>query len=244
MRMTRIYQNCTLNIGEVIQLDSEASNHLINVLRLQAQAPLIVFNGLGGEFSAIISEIKKKNVLVHIENFYPIERESFLKIHLAQVVSRGEKMDLTIQKAVELGVHEITPIISERCEIKLSQERWLKRILHWQKIIISACEQCGRNTIPQLNSIMQFADYISQKSTAIRLILHHRATSSLSVLEHESLKNVDLLIGPEGGFTENEIAESESYHFTGIKLGPRILRTETAGIAVIAALQTKFGDFL
>ncbi len=149
MPVIRIYQNIALQESDSIQLNDRAAHHILHVFRLSKNDPLILFNGQGGEFSAAISEYDKKNVQVDIKKFHALERESPLKIHLAQSISRGEKMDFTIQKAVELSIHTIIPIISERCGVKLSSEHWQKRMLHWQNIIISACEQCGRNTLYQ-----------------------------------------------------------------------------------------------
>ncbi len=243
MRITRIYQNFELNIDDVFQLTPEATNHILNVLRLKQQTPLTLFNGRGGEFSAIISQIEKRKVFARIDDFHNIERESSLQLHLAQSVSRGDKMDITIQKAIELGVQVITPIITEYCGIRLSDERWNKKLDHWRKIMIGACEQCGRNKIPQLNDVMEISDYFKQESAQTRLIFHHHATTSLSSLD-KTLSSICLLIGPEGGFTDDEVTEAVKHQFIEINLGPRILRTETAGIAAIASLQAKYGDFL
>ncbi len=243
MRTTRIFQDCELIVGKTIQLDAEAANHLVSVLRLREQTPIILFNGQGGEFQTTIAQIEKRKVFVLIEKFDGIEREPSIQIHLAQSISRNDKMDLIIQKAVELGVAQITPIITERCNTKLSQDRWMKRLLHWRKIIISACEQCGRNKLPQLNDITEITDYLSNESAPTRFIFHHQAEASLPFFD-ETPHSFSLLIGPEGGFTQEEIASAIKHQFMGIKLGPRILRTETAGMTAIASLQSKYGDFL
>jgi len=241
MRITRIFQDISLSENINIELNKEASNHIANVLRLPVNTSLIVFNGKGGEFIAHIVDIKKKTVSVKIEAFSNIENESPINIHLAQCISRGEKMDVTIQKSVELGVSEITPIISERCGVKLSNERWGKRLDHWQKIIISACEQCGRNTIPVLNSVINFNEFIQKESVDLKLLLQPYTETTLSEI-NTSNKDFTILIGPEGGLSDDEIQEAENHHCISLKLGPRILRTETAALTLFSILQAKWGD--
>ena len=174
--------------------------------------------------------------------FHDVEGESCLNIHLGQAVSRGEKMDFTIQKAVELGVNEITPIITERCGIKLSAERWDKKWEHWQGVIIAACEQSGRNKIPVIHKLCSLNQWLCEIQAELKLIMHpHVATRYRNSMM--GLKNIALLVGSEGGFTEQEVELSKDYQFLGMKLGPRILRTETAALATIAMLQTLYGDF-
>ncbi len=241
MRISRIFQNSPMKIGDAFALSDDVANYISNVLRLKKTAPLLLFNGHGGEFSATIVSIEKRKISVLIEKFHDIERESPLAIHLAQGISRGEKMDLTIQKAVELGVQKITPIITERCGVQLSEERQEKRLEHWKKIIISACEQCGRNRLPILTPVMTIDDYMTQESTLVRLMLDHHASTSLGKLD-QTIKEIALLIGSEGGLTTNERLSAENHRFTPITLGPRILRTETAGLAIISILQNKLGD--
>jgi len=242
VRISRIYQPVKLKFGILIQLDKSASNHTVNVLRLKINAPLIIFNGEGGEYAAEITQIKRHAVKVKIGRFQNINRESKLKIHLIQSISRSEKIDFILQKAVELGVTKITPIITERCKIKLSKDRQHKRIARWQKIIISACEQCGRNILPELNQITHLADLITTLSADLKIILNPEANNTLHNVTGKP-KSIAILIGSEGGFTENEIQLTEKYNFCSIKLGPRILRTETAGLAIISILQKRFGDF-
>jgi 16S rRNA (uracil1498-N3)-methyltransferase len=242
MRIPRIYQPIDLSSNKVVQLDATAANHLLNVLRLRINDPVIIFNGQGGEYSARVVEIIKRDVFINVAEFHAIDRESPLQIHLAQGISRGEKMDFTIQKAVELGVTEITPIITERCGVKLSQARWDKRFERWQKIIISASEQCGRNTLPRLNKITRFADFITQTDAVqLKLILHPDAKQAIHDLQND-MHNLILFIGPEGGITTTEMQLAQTNNFIGIKLGSRTLRTETAGLAAIAILQAKCGD--
>jgi len=237
----RIYQAVELAPGVEVNLDKDAVNHIVNVLRLKTDDSLIIFNGEGGEYSAEIIQIKRREVKVRINTFQNINRESNLNIHLAQGVSLGEKMDFILQKVTELGVAEITPLITARCNVKLSKDRWDKKISRWQKIIISACEQCGRNILPRLNQAINFADFVAQNEAAAKIILHPAAKSVLSDLDVKQ-NEVSVLIGPEGGFSTEELQLAEQHNFLSVKLGPRILRTETAGLAITSILQAQCGD--
>jgi 16S rRNA (uracil1498-N3)-methyltransferase len=243
VRIPRIYQDIKLSPGITIQLDKPAANHIVNVLRLSTNDSLIIFNGEGGEYSSKIISAVKRKVSIKLEKFSAIEKESPLKIHLLQGISRGEKMDFSIQKTVELGVSSITPIITERCGVKLSKERWGKRLDHWQKIIISACEQCERNSLPQLFPISTLTDYFSFASNknTLKLTLNPYAQNTLSRIKTPP-QEIVLLIGPEGGLTDLEIQLAEKNNFKSLKIGSRILRTETAALTVIAALQSRWGD--
>lgn len=237
----RIYQNINLAENETITLDKAASHHLLNVLRIKKSEPIIIFNGQGGEFEAEVFETNKNFVQVQINKHIDINRESPVEIHLAQGISRGEKMDFTIQKAVELGVKKITPLITEFCNVKLPSERWQKKLQHWQSIIISACEQCGRTQIPEIFPPIEFSKWMDIKLDGNKIILEPTAERKISDLKLSETK-ICLLIGSEGGFSETEINLAEKNNFTPIKFGPRILRTETAGLAVIAAVQVLCGD--
>ena len=220
MRNIRIYQATELNANTSIELSPDGANHLINVLRLKTNDPIILFNGDGHEYPATISTIQKKSVTVDIHQTIEKNIESPLHLHLGQVISRGEKMDFTIQKAVELGVNEITPIISERCNVKLDEKRGQKRIAHWQKVIISACEQSGRNIVPTLNPITPIDDWIKQRNEKLKLVLHpHTADKSWNTTD-TSQNNIALLIGPEGGFSETEIKIAIENGFYCLQLGP------------------------
>ena len=241
MRITRIFHDGELSTASQYSLSSEAANHLFRVLRMQTGQTLHLFNGLGGEYVAQISEISKKGVLVTTTEKLENECESPLAIHLGQGISRGEKMDLTIQKATELGVAEITPLLTERCGVKLNAERWEKKCQHWQKVAISACEQSGRNRIPVVHPPQPLAQWLAENSDALCLNLHPRAQYSIKTLPTPQ-HGVRLLIGPEGGLSPDEIELASQNHFEGIRLGPRVLRTETGALAAIAALQAQFGD--
>jgi 16S rRNA (uracil1498-N3)-methyltransferase len=243
MRISRVYQSMPLQEGLTVSLDRFAVHHVISVLRLSVHDPLIVFNGEGGEFSAIISKISKKEVLVILETFHDVERESTLKIHLGQGISRSERMDFTIQKSVELGVDAITPLITERSRVKLSDERWQRRTEHWQRIMIQACEQCGRNRIPVLYPVMKYSVWVEQVLAPLKFILFPHAENKLYPSRNFE-KEIVLLVGPEGGLSEEEERLAKQHGFQGLKLGNRVLRTETAALVAISAVQATWGDFI
>ncbi|MGB5446290.1 MAG: 16S rRNA (uracil(1498)-N(3))-methyltransferase [Psychromonas sp.] len=240
MRIPRFYDPQTLTVADEIALSKDAIQH-INVLRLKVGAQIILFNGLGGEVTATLTEVQKRNCSVLINSFNETNNESPLHLHLGQVISRGDRMEFVIQKAVELGVNEITPLISERCGVKLDPERMAKKLQQWQKIAISACEQSGRNIIPIIHETVDLAVWCSAVDQATKLTLHPRAKYSINTLP-ENINRIRLLIGPEGGLSDPEITLTESLNFTETLLGPRILRTETAALSAITALQCRFGD--
>lgn len=239
--MTRIFQPYTINQNSLITLDDNAFNHLIRVLRMKTGESITLFDGSNQITPAVIHEVNKKTVIVKTENSVLDNRESPLNIHLGQVISRGDKMEFTIQKSVELGVNTITPLLSERCGVKLDQERLEKKVQQWQKIVISACEQCGRNIIPSINPVMKLETWCANLTDSLKLNLHPKAEQGINQLPNDN-KNISLLIGPEGGLSNEEISMTHQYQFTDILLGPRVLRTETAALTAITALQVRFGD--
>lgn len=222
-------------------LSDDAANHVGRVMRMQAGQEVLLFDGSNAEFPAVITNASKKSVEVEIQARNESSVESPLDIHLGQVVSRGEKMEFTIQKSVELGVNTITPLISERCGVKLNADRFEKKLQQWQKIAIAACEQCGRNTVPEIRPIMKLEDWCAEQYDGLKLNLHPRANYSINTLP-APVSKVRLLIGPEGGLSAEEISMTEEYKFDEILLGPRVLRTETAAMTAITALQVRFGD--
>lgn len=243
--MPRIYQPVPLVTDQIISLNENASHHLVRVLRLKEGAPLIVFNGEGGEFSAQLLTVKKNYVTVRIGDFCNQLVESPLQIHLGQGISRGERMDYTIQKAVELGVTEITPLITERCEVRLSEERFAKRVQHWQGIATAACEQSGRHKHVKIATPEPLLVWMlkQQEQSILAFVLHHRTSKKLT--EYQQIpKKIALLIGPEGGLSDAEITLAQKYKFHPLQLGPRILRTETAALVAITALQYRWGDMM
>ena len=241
MRVPRIYQNSPLNVGASVSLGDDAANHVGRVLRMVPDQEICLFNGQGGQYQAVITESGKKHVTVQITDFSALSVESPLSIHLGQVISRGDKMEFTIQKSVELGVNVITPLWSSRCGDKLQGDRLDKKLEQWQKIAISACEQCGRNSVPLIRPVMSLENWLAEPTDELKLTLHPRAQYSVGTLP-EPTHGVRLVIGPEGGLSDDEIALTEQYHFQEMLLGPRVLRTETAALTAITALQCRFGD--
>ncbi|MER2491907.1 16S rRNA (uracil(1498)-N(3))-methyltransferase [Catenovulum sediminis] len=241
MRLTRIFQPEELIVNSELELSSDAANHVGRVLRLQNGHPIVLFNGNGFDYECEIIQVERKSVRVKIKEKNSVNNESQLKIHLAQVISRGDKMDFTLQKAVELGVHEISPLISERCGVKLNAERMQKKTEQWQKIVQSACEQCGRAFVPKVNPVIQLEELLNTSFSGVRLNLHPQAKFGIGGLDKKT-QQVQLLIGPEGGLSDEEIEKARQANFTDILMGPRVLRTETAGLAAISMLQCILGD--
>lgn len=241
MRIPRIHTPAPLAGGATIELDENAFNHAVRVLRLKQGDSIILFNGAGGEYQAELVEVQKKRASAAVGRFLDTDCESPLPIILGQCISRGEKMDYTIQKAVELGVHEIVPLFSERCGVKLNQERQQKRLRHWHGVTISACEQCGRGRIPRLREAMPLDEWLAQPAASLKLVLDPTARHSFNTLPPPE-RDVALLIGPEGGLSDAEISRALAGGFHGLRLGPRILRTETAGLTALSLIQQHWGD--
>lgn len=241
MRIPRIYHPDALTVGTEIALADDAANHVGRVLRMGQGQAVQLFDGSNQVFDAHITRADKKSVIVNITHAEVDDHESPLHIHLGQVMSRGEKMEFTIQKSIELGVSLITPLFSERCGVKLDAERLNKKLGQWQKIAIAACEQCGRNRVPEIRPTMDLEAWCAEEENGLKLNLHPRASQSINTLPLP-VERVRLLIGPEGGLTADEIAMTARYQFTDILLGPRVLRTETTALTAITALQVRFGD--
>jgi len=240
MRIPRIYTEQQLVDGASIELQSGASQHIAKALRMRIGDTVTLFNGSGGEFSATIGAIDKRAVTVSVGRFCDTSSESGLKIHLGIAISRGERMDWVVQKTTELGVHEITPLFTERTEVKLPQDRAAKKLQHWRQVAISACEQCGRNQIPTVHNTTQLHHWLQSTDAEQKLVLHPRAREK--TLHDRTPGNLALLVGPEGGLSESEIDSAERAQFQSLQLGPRVLRTETAPLAAIAVLQARWGD--
>ena len=241
MRIPRIYQPTELEVGQTVALDEDGAAHIGRVLRMGEGESIALFNSDGNDYQCQIVAANKKNVSVEVKSQSKNASESPLNIHLGQVISRGDRMDFTLQKSVELGVNTITPLFSERCGVKLSGERLQKKVQQWQKIVISACEQSGRSQVPKVREPMSLEAWCAEQTSALKLNLHPRANHGIGGLKLTEPK-VRLLIGPEGGLSETEIIMTEQYQFTDILLGPRVLRTETAALTAISALQLQFGD--
>ena len=241
MRIPRIFADLPLAQGDTVPLTPTRSHYLANVLRLTSGNPIVVFDGKGGEYAATITSITKKRVFIDVGPPTNNHNESPLFTELAIGVSKGERMDWVVQKSTELGVNAIVPLLTERSEVKLSPERWEKKVAHWREVVISACEQCGRNQLPTLREPQPFARYISVCNSDLKLIFHP-GESNFNVTNFPQQNSVVLLIGPEGGFSEDEVAQAKSGGFDSWALGPRILRTETAPIVALSVLQSYFGD--
>jgi 16S rRNA (uracil1498-N3)-methyltransferase len=244
MRLTRVHIDTPLAAGMELALPESAATHLVRVLRLEPGAACVLFNGDGHDYAARILSAGKREVRVVIEASERVERESPLQIVLLQGVARGEKMDLILQKATELGVMAIHPLWSQRSEVKLDGPRTDKRLAHWRSVVGSACGQSGRARIPEVAPPLA----LDKALTALvpggtRLTLDPEGALAFSTLEIDPAGPVVLAIGPEGGWSPRDRQQLADAGFAGLRLGPRILRTETAGLAAIAALQARFGDF-
>ena len=240
--MTRIYLDQPLNSDQIVTLPEDAARHLVQVLRMRVGDAFTVFNGQGGEYSATLHCAGKRDAQALIGAFNNVNRESPLSLTLAQCVSKGERMDYTLQKAVELGVTEVMPLLSERSVVKLDAERWEKKLEHWRGILISACEQSGRTRIPALHAVAPLHAWLPQVSAALKLTLAPEAKQSIRTISPNQ-RPIILLVGPEGGLSDAEIQRTETNSFIPVTLGPRILRTETAGVAALAAIQALWGDW-
>ena len=238
MRLSRFFVDLPLSIGQH-QLPEAQAHYIGRVLRLTAGSQVQLFDGSGREFLGELSEVGKKTVSVALGEQLDGMPESPLRIHLGQGLSRGERMDWAIQKATELGVGEITPIVSERCEVRLNDERADKRLTHWRQIAISACEQCGRSVLPVIHPPRSLADWLAVEAD-LKLVLHPVAEPLAS---HAQPRTLAFLIGPEGGLSENEVGLAAERGFRPARLGPRVLRTETAPVVALSVAQQLWGDF-
>ena len=243
MREIRIHTQALLEPGAETVLALSPSRHLIRVLRQGTGARVTLFNGDNREYLAEITQADPQAARLRVLEERAANRESPLAVHLLAGISKGERMDFTVQKAVELGVASIRPVFCSATVVRLDADKAEKRQQHWQDIAIAACEQSGRNRVPRVLPARDFASALVQAEPGLRLVLHGGACQGLRDLEHPRETAVTLLIGPEGGLSAMEIQTGEAAGFTGIRLGPRILRTETAGMAALAAVQTLWGDW-
>jgi 16S rRNA (uracil1498-N3)-methyltransferase len=239
--MIRLYQASAFEISQTIDLDKNPSHHLVRVLRAKKGVDLVLFNGDGHEYLAELIDDNPRHCRLKIKTKNLINNESPLRINLLQGISRGDRMDSCIQKSIELGAHSIVPIICQRTGVNLKGERAEKKLNHWQQIVISACEQSGRCIIPAIQPAVNFQQAVSNTHCSHKLILAPNTSSSINNIATPE-NEIFILIGPEGGFTQEEINLAVNNGFTPISLGARILRTETAGPACIAIAQTLWGD--
>ncbi len=244
MRVTRVFVEQKLTSGKGVGLPDQAGLHLTRVLRLEAGALVTLFDGTGGEFEGTLERDGKK-IWARVGAHSAIERESSLQVTLIQGVARGERMDLIVQKATELGVTRIVPVFAERSVVKVDASKGARKLEHWRSIAISACEQCGRNRVPEVTEPLALGDAVRalQSSTARYLLAAGAQDSLAAALQRDAGKPVVLMIGPEGGLTDTERDFAGANGFTACAMGPRILRTETAGLAALAVLQAVAGDF-
>jgi 16S rRNA (uracil1498-N3)-methyltransferase len=241
MRISRLYTQAPLSTGKLIELDDDNGHYVRTVLRLKKDDQLILFNGHGGEYLCTIAEASRKTVLITIGQWSDRTVESPLQITLGLGISRGDRMDLTVQKAVELGVNRITPLLTERCVVQFKGEKKPQRLLHWQKIVQHAAEQSGRTLLPELLEVESLGTWVDNQH-GLKVFLDPYAETTLTELKPENMK-VTLLTGPEGGFSDLERDIAKASGFIPVRLGSRILRTETASIAALAAVQMLWGDF-
>ena len=245
MRLTRIFVPGTIAVGTQLELPAQAGAHLTRVLRLEPGAALTVFNGAGGEYAATLLPENGKRVYVRVVRHDAHERESPLDVTLLQGVARGERMDLIVQKATELGVARVVPVLAERSVVKVDAKQSERKREHWQAIAASACEQCGRNRVPAIAAPLALGDSLRELATdSLRCLLAADGVQPLATLITQSARRpVVLLIGPEGGLSENERTFASVNGFVACRLGPRVMRTETAGMAALSVLQAVAGDF-
>jgi 16S rRNA (uracil1498-N3)-methyltransferase len=242
MPSPRIFCDARLGPGAQFALSDDAANHIAKALRLAAGDPLVVFDGRGGEYEAVILRVDRGRVDVKTGAFRDVERESPVEVGLVQGLPEADKMDWILQKAVELGVAWVQPVVCDRSVVRLSGDRAARRQAHWHRVMIAACEQCGRNRIPTLEPTLAFRDWAAQAPEARRWMLSPGAEASL-VAQPRPDGPVQLLVGPEGGLSEREIDIALTIGFKPLSLGPRILRAETAPLAALATMQSLWGDF-
>ncbi|MET0067767.1 MAG: 16S rRNA (uracil(1498)-N(3))-methyltransferase [Candidatus Thiodiazotropha sp.] len=242
MRVPRIHTLQALSTGYSLSLDEASSHHVRQVLRLRAGNPVVLFTSAGEEYAAHLTQVSKQAVLADIGEQLRCEPAAALGIHLMIGISRNERMDFALQKATELGVTRITPLLTRRCVVKLDEKKRSNRMDHWYKVVVNACEQSGRCRVPQLDAPRALAAVLGDDLPGHALLLDHRSEQTLTEVSRPD-GWVALLIGPEGGLAADEREQALGQGFQGVRLGPRVLRTETAPLAAIAAIQTLWGDF-
>ncbi len=241
MRVSRLYVNAALNVGGRIELDDDAAHYVRSVLRLKQDQNIVLFNGQGGEYLSRFSEVSRKNVRVEIETYHDRDVESSLSVTLGMGISRGDRMDWAVQKAVELGVTQLTPLFTERCVTKLNDDKKQQRLQHWLHIVQHAAEQSGRTRVPAMDEIAELPEWVYRQQ-GVRVFLDPYATQTLADCRPEN-RHITLLSGPEGGFSERERQIAKAAGFFPVRMGARILRTETAVLSALSAVQTLWGDF-
>lgn len=242
MRIPRIFVDLPLAEHTTFDLPDGAFQHCCKVLRLKEEHPLVLFNGQGGQYQAKLVNVQKRSAQIAVADFEALHNESPLRVTIGQSISRGERMDYAIQKAVESGVYQIQPLFSERCEVRLNDARLEKRVQHWQQVAISAAEQSGRGIVPEICFPIALQDWVCNCNEMLKLALHHHSARPLNQFNQPDNQEIALLIGPEGGLSQAEVDLAEQYDFSAVALGPRVLRTETAPIVALTALNLLWGD--
>jgi len=240
MRIPRFYQPGDLQPGQTFPLSDDVVQHVARALRMRVDDQLELFNGDGNNYRARLTLVEKRKAEVLIESMAEAAVESPLQVHVGQSVSRGERMDYAVQKGTETGMAQLTPLLSERCEVKLDAKRQDKRQQHWQQIAVSACEQSGRAVVPQIHGFQALADWCASVDAELKFVLHHHSAAPLG--SYDQPGSVALLIGPEGGLSEAEVELAISYGFKPLALGPRVMRTETAPVAAQSVMHYLWGD--
>ncbi|HTB87351.1 MAG TPA: 16S rRNA (uracil(1498)-N(3))-methyltransferase [Steroidobacteraceae bacterium] len=252
MRLTRIFVEGELQSGSIVDLPRETGAHLVKVLRARSGDEVVLFNGDGREFTGAVEKVQGSRVSASIGAARNMDRESPFQLTLVQCVPRGDRMDFIVQKATELGIVRIIPVLSQRSVVRLDESQSVSKQVHWRAVAVSACEQCGRNRLPSVAAPQPLLNYLGAPPPAnesLRLVLepeHARRTErgahSLDIASPQSVSHAEIAIGPEGGFAPEELEAFDLSSFSRVSLGPRVLRTETAAIAAIVVLQARFGD--
>jgi 16S rRNA (uracil1498-N3)-methyltransferase len=252
VRLTRVFVEGELQSGSVVELPRETGAHLAKVLRARSGDEVVLFNGDGREFTGAVEKVQGSRVSASIGAARTIDRESPFQLTLVQCVPRGDRMDFIVQKATELGVVRIIPVLSQRSVVRLDEGQAASKQLHWRAVAVSACEQCGRNRLPSVAAPQPLLNYLGaleQANESLRLVLEperarrtERSSQSIDIASSQSVSLAEIAIGPEGGFAPEELEAFDLSSFSRLGLGPRVLRTETAAIAAIVVLQARFGD--
>jgi 16S rRNA (uracil1498-N3)-methyltransferase len=252
VRLTRVFVEGELQSGSVVELPRETGAHLAKVLRARSGDEVVLFNGDGREFTGAVEKVQGSRVSASIGAARTIDRESPFQLTLVQCVPRGDRMDFIVQKATELGVARIIPVLSRRSVVRLDEGQAASKQLHWRAVAVSACEQCGRNRLPSVAApqpLLSYLGALAQANESLRLVLEperarrtERGAQSIDIASLQSASLAEIAIGPEGGFAPEELEAFDLSSFSRLGLGPRVLRTETAAIAAIVVLQARFGD--
>jgi 16S rRNA (uracil1498-N3)-methyltransferase len=252
VRLTRVFIQGELQSGSVVELPRETAAHLAKVLRARSGDEVVLFNGDGREFTGAVEKVQGSRVSASIGAARMIDRESPFQLTLVQCVPRGDRMDFIVQKATELGVVRIIPVLSQRSVVRLDEGQAASKQLHWRAVAVSACEQCGRNRLPIVavpQPLLNHLGALAQADESLRLVLEperarrtERGAQSIDIASPQSVSLAEIAIGPEGGFAPEELEAFDLSSFSRVSLGPRVLRTETAAIAAIVVLQARFGD--